>query len=113
MKIVGYIFAACFLLTILQSFVAAGMVMFALAVVWGAFFRPRQTVGLFATLTVFGLVGTYPLASIVVAGLAFVAIKLGRKPGDGAAGAGAAASPPLLPGRARDAAGGDFGGGDD
>jgi hypothetical protein len=79
---------------------------------WGAIFRPRQTLTTIGALMLLGVVGNHPVASIVVAGAAFVAVKLGRKPSDGATGTRVATPPPLLRGRAREAAGGDFVGGD-
>jgi len=68
--------------------------------------------GRVGALALLSLVGNHPVVCIVVVGAAFVAVKLGRKPGDAATDAGAAPPPPLLPGRAREPAGGDFGGGD-
>jgi hypothetical protein len=112
MKIAGQILLACFLLAALQSIAAGVMALCLLMLLWGAIFRPRQTLTTIGALMLLGVVGNHPVASIVVAGAAFVAVKLGRRGGDGAAGAGAAASPTLLPGRAKEPAGGDFGGGD-
>jgi len=112
MKIAGQILLACFLLALLQTVGAGVMALCLLMFLWGAIFRTRETLTTIGALGLLGLVGNHPVACIVVAGAAFVAVKLGRKPGDAAADAGAAPSPPLLPGRAREAAGGDFGGGD-
>ena len=112
MKIAGYIFAACLALAALQWLVAGFMALCLLTFIWGAIFRTRETLATIGALGLLGLVGSHPLACTVVAGLAFVAAKLGRTNGGSAAGTRAATPPPLLPGRARDAAAGDFGGGD-
>jgi hypothetical protein len=112
MKIAGQILLACFLLAALQSTAAGIMALCLLMLLWGAIFRTREILTTIGALVLLGLIGNHPVACIVVAGAAFVAVKLGRKPGDGAADAEAAPSPPLLSGRARKAAGSDFGGGD-
>lgn len=77
MTFVGYIFMAVLLVAILQSLMAAAMVLCLLALLWGAVFRPRETLGLLFTLLLFGVVVDHPLASISVAVLAYVAVKLG------------------------------------
>jgi hypothetical protein len=112
MKIAGQILLACFLLALLQTIGAGVMALCLLMFLWGAIFRTRETLTTIGALALLGLVGNHPVACIVVAGLAFVAVKLGRRGGDGATGTRVASPPPLLPGRAREAAGGDFGGGD-
>lgn len=112
MKIAGQILLACILLAVLQTIGAGVMALCLLMFLWGAIFRTRETLTTICALALLGLVGNHPVASIVVAGAAFVAVKLGRKPGDGAVDAGVAATPKLLPGRAREPAGGDFDGGD-
>ena len=112
MKVVGQILLARILLAAMQSIVAGLMVFCLLTFLWGAIFRPRQTLGTVGMLVLLELIGSYSVASIVVAGLAFVVVKLRRRGSDGATDPAAAPSPTLLPGRAREAAGGDFGGGD-
>ena len=112
MKIAGQILLACFTLAALQSVVAGIMALCLLTFLWGVVFRTRETLATIGSLMLLGLVGSHPLACIVVAGLAFVAAKIGRTKGGSAAGTGAASPPPLLPGHARNAAGGDFEGGD-
>ena len=112
MKIAGQILLACFTLAALQSVVAGIMALCLLTFLWGVVFRTRETLATIGVLVLLSLVGSHPLACIVVAGLAFVAAKLGRTNGGNAAGTGAVTPPPLLPGRARDAAGDDSGGGD-
>jgi hypothetical protein len=112
MKLAGQILLACFLLAAFQTIGAGVMALCLLMFLWGAIFRTRETLTTIGALALLGLVGNHPVACIVIAGAAFVAVKLGRKPGDAATDAGAASSQPLLPGRTRDPAGGDFGGGD-
>lgn len=112
MKIAGQILLACFLLAALQSVVTGVIALCLLMLLWGAIFRTRETLTTIGAFALLGIIGNHPVACIAVAGAAFVAVKLGRRGGDGAAGAGDAAPPTLLPGRARDGAGGDFGGGD-
>ena len=116
MKVVGQILLACFLLALLQYVVAAALAVAVIALLWGVYFRPRETFGLLAMILIFGLVGNHPVACIVVAGVAFVAIKLGEKGDDGVTGGGRVASHPLAlpapPGDATKPAGGDFGAGD-
>ena len=112
MKIAGYICAACVMLAALRSVVAVLMALCLLTFIWGAIFRTRETLATIGSLMLLGLVGNHPVACIVVAGLAFVAAKLGRTNGGNTAGTGPATPPPLLPGHARNAAGGDLGDGD-
>jgi hypothetical protein len=112
MKIAGQILLACFFLAALQTIGAGVMALCLLMFLWGAIFRTREMLTTIGALALLGLIGNHPVACIVVAGASFVAVKLGRKPGNGAVDAAAAASPKLLPGRAREVAGGDFGGGD-
>ena len=112
MKIAGQICVACLALALLQSVAAGVMALCLLTFLYGAIFRTRETLATIGMLMLLGLVGSHPLACIIVAGLAFVAAKHGRTDGGNAADTGGATPPPLLPGRARDADGGDFGGGD-
>ena len=112
MKIAGQILLACFLLAALQS-IAAGLMAFCLLTfLWGAIFRTRETLATVGMLMLLSLAGSHPLACIIVGGLAFAVVKLRQSPGPDISETGAVTPPPLLPGRARDAAGGDFGGGD-
>ena len=112
MKIAGQILLACFLLAALQSVVAGIMALCLLTFLWGVVFRTRETLATIGVLMLLSLVGSHPLACIIVAGLAFMVARHDRTNVGNAAGTKAATSPPLLPGRATDAAGGDFGGGD-
>jgi hypothetical protein len=113
MKIVGQILLACILLALLRYVVIAALVLLFTGLLWGALFRPQETFGLLAMLLVSGLVGGHPVACLVVAGLAFVAIKLGKHYRAGTPRTGRSESPSLaLLGQARKAAAGDFGAGD-
>ena len=112
MKIAGQICVACFAVALLQSVAAGIMALCLLTFFYGAIFRTRETLATVGMLMLLSLVGSHPLACIVAFGLAFVVVKLRQSPGPHITGSGAANPPPLLSGRARDAAGGDFGGGD-
>ncbi len=116
MKIVGQILLACFLLALLQYVVAAAVAVAMIALLWGVYFRPRETFGLLAMMLIFGLVGNYPVACIVVAGVAFVVLKLSGQEEAGEEGGGREVLPPVAlpapPGHARKPAGGDLGTGD-
>jgi hypothetical protein len=76
MKIVGYILAGSVLLAIFQALIVATLAIGSVTLLLGAYFKPRETIGLLLVLLLWGLAANHPLACIVVAGLAYVAVKL-------------------------------------
>lgn len=76
MKIVGYILAGSFLLAIFQALIVAALAVGSVTLLLGAYFKPRETIGLLLVLLLWGLVANHPVACIVVAGLAYAAVKL-------------------------------------
>ncbi len=109
MKIVGQILLACIVLTLLQYAVGAALVVAVLSLLWGIYFRTRETLAFVATLLIVGLISNHPVACIVVAGMAFVAIKLGDP---GQAGGEVQPSLPAPAAHPEEPAGGDTGAGD-
>lgn len=98
MKIVGQILLACIVLTLLQYAVAAALVIAVLSLLWGIYFRTRETIAFVATLLIIGLISNHPVACIVVAGVAFVVIKLAEPSRDvGQADGDIQPPPPALP----------------
>jgi hypothetical protein len=55
MKIVGYILLACLLLACLKALTVIAAMIGLLALLWGACFRTRQTIGLMAAMLVLGI----------------------------------------------------------
>lgn len=76
MKVVSYILAGSLLLAVLNAVIVAALAVGFVTLLLGAYFKPRETIGLLIVLLLWGLVANHPLACIIVAGLAYVAVKL-------------------------------------
>lgn len=83
MKLVGYILLVCLLLASLKALtVIAAMIGF-LALLWGACFRTRQTIGLMAAFLLLGIACSPSGPLIMVAGAVLVWLALTRRPDPG------------------------------
>jgi hypothetical protein len=71
-KFLGYFFLAGLAIYALQLALAAALVAMGISVVVGLIFRPKETVGTVAFLVIMGMLGKYPIPTIIFLSLVIV-----------------------------------------
>ena len=69
MKTVGYLIGACVFLAVVNAAATALMLLTIAAIVIGAIFKPRETLGLLGFFAIANLFAAYPLGCLIVVGL--------------------------------------------
>jgi hypothetical protein len=75
------IIVACLLLTVLKAAIAVLLILLGIAVLWGVYFRPAETVGFFALMCFMSVLERYPLPVLLLIGLLGVLAYLQRPDG--------------------------------
>lgn len=63
------ILVACLAVTVLRATIVVLLLLLALAVAWGVFFRPAETFGFFGLMAFLGILERYPLPVLLLIGL--------------------------------------------
>jgi len=69
MKAVGYLMGTCLFLAVVNAAATALMLLTIAAIVIGAIFKPRETLGLLGFFAIANLFAVYPLGCLIVTGL--------------------------------------------
>lgn len=73
MRFLGFIIAASIGLALFQAAVKLALVVCLLMLIWLGVTRPAQTLGFLLTFTALGLIGSHPVAGLMVFGILGVA----------------------------------------
>ena len=79
--LVGYIIFGCVALCVAQAAIAILVLATILALLWGLFCRPAETIGLMCTLGLLNLLATHPLIGVALSGVVLLLASLGARSG--------------------------------
>ena len=80
MRLILILLSACVALAVVKAAIVALLILFLIALVWGACLHPREVMGFLTFCAALSLFNAHPLPMLLIVGSAVIAMQFSKKP---------------------------------